>query len=152
MIRDATLEDVPDLVKMGCTFVDTSTYRMVLFSDPARIRTVMTSLIDNTDGLLLVSETDGVKVPRHLSGMLGMVVYHHPLSNERVTNEVFWWVNPSDRGTSDAVRLLRHGERWAKDQEASLMYVAAPNDKVGALFHRLGYVSLEVQYVKQVTA
>jgi hypothetical protein len=152
VIRPALSDDVPELVRMGCEFVDNSTYRMVMFSNPAQIASLMTSLIENDEGLLLVSETGDVEEPRHLSGMLGMMVYEHPLSHERVANEVFWWVNPEDRGRSDSVRLLRQGEQWAKEQLASLVYAGAPNQKVGSVFERLGYMPLEVQYVKPISA
>jgi len=150
MIRQASSADVPELVRMGCEFVSKSTYRMVMFSDPEKVALLMTSLIENNEGLLLVSETDDVKNPRRLLGMLGMMVYRHPISHERIANEVFWWVNPSDRGRSDSVRLLRQGEQWAKEQMASFVYAGAPNQKVGAVFQRLGYMPIEMQYVKPV--
>ena len=151
MIRHATSADVPELVKMGSDFVKSSIYRMVMFSDSSHFAILMKSLIESDDGLLLVSETDGVREPRRLTGMFGMMVYEHPISHERVANEVFWWVDPQDRGSSDSIRLFRRGEEWARNKLASLIYAGAPNPKVGVVFQRLGYMPLEVQYVKPVS-
>jgi GNAT superfamily N-acetyltransferase len=58
--------------------------------------------------------------------------------------EVVWWVEPEARG--DGVRLLRAAEDWAIEQGIGKMQMVAPNERVGALYERMGYLPVETSY------
>lgn len=93
-----------------------------------------------TDGLLL-SERDG-----QLTGMLGFILHSHFISGEIFAGEVFWYVEPEQRG--DGVRLLREAERRAKERGAKYMHMIAPNSKVAEFYCRTGYEFVESTFQK----
>lgn len=143
-LRDATLDDVPRLVAMGQHFLHSTPYRSVITDNPAQMSAMATMLITSENGLLLVADEGGVIV-----GMIGVFLYAHHLSAERIAGEVFWWVEPSKRG-SLGIRLLRGAERWAVAQGVDTMQMIAPNPEVAQIYHRLGYAQVEVAYQKRI--
>jgi hypothetical protein len=147
MIRLAVLDDVPAVVLMGREFIRTTKYQDVVSSNPDRLSTLMTSLIESAEGLLMVSEFNGL-----VRGAIGMMVYDHPMSGDRVSSETFWWMNPEDRGGRDALRLVRSAEEWVCSKGAQWVHMVAPDQRVGALYERLGYQLLELHYMKPCMA
>ncbi len=141
-LRVATLDDVPQLVAMGRRFLAASHYRHVLAENPAQMGALATRLITQEDGDVLVLDRGD------LVGMLGLLVFAHPLSGCRVTSELFWWVEPEVRG--DGVKLLKAGERWAIAQHSEQLHMIAPTARVGAFYTRLGYEATEIAFVKNL--
>jgi hypothetical protein len=74
--------------------------------------------------------------------MIGLLVFAHPMSGERVASEVFWWTNPEARGVH-GVKLLRMGEEWARTQDVVAFHMIAPDVRVGSLYARRGYREVE---------
>jgi GNAT superfamily N-acetyltransferase len=142
MIRHASLEDVPALVAMGGEFIASSSYCGRLGDSPEARAALMCRLVEDEAGLLLVLDHDG---PR---GMLGMVLYPHPLSGETIAGELFWWVDPAHRG--HGVALLREAEAWAREHGAVKVQMIAPNDRVARLYQARGYAPLEQVLQKEL--
>ncbi len=140
MIRAATLEDVPRIVEMGQRFRELI-YRDLLADNPVQMRAISERLISGDDSVILVVE----KFDRVI-GMIGMMLFDHFLSAERVAGEVAWWIEPEDRG--DGLRLLLAAETWARDNGAQKIQMIAPNERVGKLYRRLGYMPIETAYQK----
>jgi len=141
VIRPATHEDVPALVVMGQQFARTEMYRDSLYENPDQITVVMTSLIANEGGTILVLESKDV-----LIGMMGIICTPHFLSAEMCASEIFWWVTPGHRG--DGVRLLRAAELWAKECGATKLQMVAPTERVGRFYDRMGFTRIETGYQK----
>jgi GNAT superfamily N-acetyltransferase len=144
MIREATHDDIPEMVKMGENFITSTSYKDVLSFNETQLATLLRRLIDTEMGLLLVAESS------HIKGAIGMVVHHHPMSDELVSSEAFWWINKEDRSGFDAVRLVLKAEAWVGSQGARWAHMVAPNEKVGKFYERLGYTPLEMHYTKAV--
>lgn len=144
-IRDATHEDVPALVAMGVTFFGSSVYGDHYAMDAARLTGLAHLLIEAEHGIILLAETDAGIV-----GMLGMLLYEHPMAAEVIASELFWWVNPEARGTW-GVRLLKRAETWARAHGATILQFVAPNPAVGHLLSRLHYAPLEQTYMRRIT-
>tara|TARA_B100001013_G_scaffold335553_1_gene254086 strand:- start:724 stop:1167 length:444 start_codon:yes stop_codon:yes gene_type:complete len=147
MIREATKDDIPRLLVMAETFIE------VLYKDgagsisynPEVLYRLMSDLIEKPDGLLLVSDREGV------NGMIGMFVYPHPMSGDMVGSELFWWMSPESRGGPDAFRLLRQAEGWLRELKVPSINVAAPTPQVARVYERLGYHPFEVHFSKAVS-
>jgi len=142
MIRQAILEDVPRMVAMMETFLSRPPYAGVIPYKPFHVQAFMVELIDNTDGLLLVSDRDGV------DGMLGMFIYDHPLSGEKMPAEAFWWMSPEKRGGLAAFRMLKQAEEWVKAQGLPMVHMVAPNDRVARVYAKRGYRPLEMHFYR----
>ena len=142
MIRWATKEDVPALVGMAKQFLSEH-YAETLPFNAASMATLLTGLIENPSGFLLVSEQDET-----VTGTIGILVYDHPFTGLACSSELFWWVDPEARGGLDSMRLLRHAEKWVKTNRIPWMHLVAPNARVKVFYKRLGYSELETHFYK----
>lgn len=143
MIRRATVEDTPRLLEMGQRFVAETDYRDLVVIDPKRLASTITGVLNSPDGVAFVSGTDAT-----LTGMIALIAYDHLYSGERTAFEMVWWVDPEARG--DGLRLLRAAEGWAREQGIRKMQMVAPNERVGALYRRLGYAPVETSYQRSL--
>lgn len=143
MIRKAVADDMARLVEMGQRFAAETEYAAFISIDADRLAQTIANVTASPDGAVLVSEA-GDKA----KGMIAMIVYDHPYSGQRTAFELVWWVDPEARG--DGVRLLRAAEEWARDQGATAMQMVAPNERVGALYRRLGYEPVETSFQRSL--
>lgn len=143
MIRRATEADIPALTAMGQRFVQETSYKDLVSADPDRIAQTVIGILSTDTGVVLVSE--GTTGP---TGMIAMLSYSHPFSGELTAFEVVWWVNPEARG--DGIRLLKAAEDWGRQKGATKMNMVAPNERVGALYSRLGYSPVETSFQRSL--
>ena len=128
-----------------CTrFANETVYSGKVLANPQAIARTMGILVASDTGAVFVSEADGV-----LTGMIGLMVFEHPLTGTLAAQELFWWVEPEHRGYG--VRLLKRGEQWAVASGARHVHMVAPTPAVGQLYERMGYGYLEAAYQKAVS-
>jgi GNAT superfamily N-acetyltransferase len=139
VIRDATPFDTPRLVEMGARFLTETEYRGRVAVNPAQMTATVNMLGDSDVGHVFVLELEGLVV-----GMIGLLLFPHPISGDLTVSELFWWVEPEHRGRG--IRLLKRAEQWARDHGAVKMHMIAPSDDVGQMYLRLGYEMLETNY------
>jgi N-acetylglutamate synthase-like GNAT family acetyltransferase len=139
VIREATLEDIPEVVQMVVDFADSTKSRQKFEVNPERVDSFVREVINNSDGHVLVLEENG-----NLVGMIGIFIYPHQYSGERVATEFAWWVTPEAR--ESGVKLLRKAESWAREKGAKSMIMVALTEKVGKFYERLGYHHIEDNY------
>lgn len=142
MIREARPNDVPWVVGMGDRFIRETEYKSHISGDPNKMRELVEALMANPDGLLLVYDNDGM-----VDGMMGVLMFRHPMSDQLVASEMFWWVEPEARGSA-GVRMLRMAEEWARLRGAERMMMIAPTDRVGEFYERVGYGKVETSYMR----
>jgi GNAT superfamily N-acetyltransferase len=140
MIREAVLADIPHLVVTGLHFVRSSDYAGHLDENPDALFDTMFRLIGSEDAILLVQGEDKP------TGMLGGLIFSHPLSHQTFFSELFWWVEPDYRG--NGLALLRMAEEWATERGASHSIMISPDDRVSRLYETLGYAKLETHYIR----
>jgi GNAT superfamily N-acetyltransferase len=138
VIRAAAVEDIPRIVAMGERFMSNPDYNGKIAINPERLSGFAKRLIGG-EGVLLLNEREG-----QITGMLGMLVYDHPMSGEKTAVELFWWVNPESRG--DGIRLMKRAEQIAIESGAKRMQMVAPNDKVARVYQKFGYEFVESTY------
>lgn len=139
MIREATPADTPRLVEMGERFLTETIYRGRVTVNPAQMAATVTLMRGGEVGKIFVLEINGAVV-----GMIGLLIFIHPIAGETTVSEVFWWVEPEHRG--GGLRLLKRAEQWARTQGAVKLMMIAPTAEVGQLYLRLGYEPLETTY------
>lgn len=139
MIRTANFSDLSRLVQMGRRFRSETKYEKYLAENPDKMRELGEQLV-RQDGLL-ISEQNGEP-----TGMLGFVNHSHFISGDRVTGEVFWWVEPERRG--DGLRLVRETENRARAGGSKYIQMIAPTDQVARIYSRIGYEKVEETWQK----
>ncbi len=126
---------------MGQRFLRESSYAKHLKENPERLAMLGAQLIEK-DGLIL-TERDQV-----ITGMLGSILHNHFMSGELMAGEVFWWVEPEYRG--DGIRLVKETETRARAAGAVSLQMIAPNERVAALYQRMGYEFVESTWQKKL--
>lgn len=144
MIRLAALSDMHELLRMGELFFNASGYSDITTFDIETTKVILNELIKG--GTLL---TDGKY------SMLGFVVFPVFMNaNTQISQELFWWVDESERGSGVGVEILKEAERISKEQGASVMAMLSLEDlngeKVGKLYESLGYTRKEQTYMRSL--
>lgn len=142
MIREAVLDDIPSLTVMGLHFIRSDEYAGHLEENPDALFDIMLRLIESEDAILLVQGEDKPV------GMLGAIIYRHPLTWQTFFNELFWWIEPDYRG--NGLALLRRAEDWARECGATHSIMISPNDRTSRLYETLGYTQLETHFLKEL--
>lgn len=108
--------------------------------DPDSVRSTLEHLIDNPDGILIVSET----------GMIGGMCYPHPFNHKAKIGQEFFWYSEGNDGPD----LLKAAEARARECGASHWTMLAQEtmrpEVVGRYYGRQGYKPLERSYIKEV--
>lgn len=141
VIRHATPDDVPQIVDMGLRFLRSTAYRDRVGENPEQMTRIAQQLIGGA-GALLVAERD-----ERLVGMIGVLLFEHPLSGEWIAGELFWWSEQPRAG----MRLLREAEAWARASGAAAMQMIAPTPQVERVYLARGFEQVEVAYQKRFT-
>lgn len=143
-VRPATPADVPAIVAMGATFIETEYPGAVRFN-PAQLATLAEALMAGTGSVVFVVEADAA-----LLGMMALQTYAHPMSGDTIATELVWWVNPAARGGRAALQLLDAADRWARQQGATMLQMIAPSDKVARFYARVGFDKIETHYQRRL--
>ena len=141
MIRDATLDDLDEMLPLACDF---AALAKIEFEQP-RVRQVLAGLI--ADHCCLVSEING-KIVGGIGGVLVPELFRESL----VAQELFWYTDPKHRGISGG-RLLLAWERWATANGAnriSLSDLAVSSPQVAAMYAERGYRLVERTWARDI--
>lgn len=82
------------------------------------------------------------------AGVLFYPCWHD--SRKRDAQEIFWWINPENRGGRDAIRLIDAIERDAEAAGVNRLMLAhtADDDKVGHYYAKRGFAKMETTYAR----
>lgn len=145
MIRQATIEDVPEIVRLGSLSLVGGAYENLIADNTERVAQLAKDTIGGAGKVLLCDE-DG-----HVCGLLAFLVLPHPFSGEMTATELMWYVEPEFRKGATGLQLLWEAERVAKEMGAKKFQFTAPSEQVGSIYKRFGYRQIEVAYLKELT-
>lgn len=145
MIREATIEDIPDIVAMGRQFISTSHYADLIPVRPDILAQTVYRMIQSDESAIFVAD----HAEAGLVGMAGICSYRHPLTQDLFATELFLWVNPDHRGRA-GLELIREAEAWAEWRGAAALQLIAPTPNVEQLYGRLGYTKVETSYMRRL--
>ncbi len=145
MIRLAMNRDLVQMVAMGERCHHSLPNAATTRCDADTMAQTAYALINGgPQSCVLLLEVDGDVV-----GMLGLLLYAHPLFGEKMVTGMFWWVEPAYRG--HGLELLRAAETWAREHDAAALQMATPHPEFGRVYARLGYAQLETIHQKRFT-
>lgn len=149
VLRDATLADLPAIVKMAVRFAKDSEYA-TYFTDAdeliaMRFQQRARELIEKDGCILYVVERNGT-----LAGMAGGLASSHPLIGTKTFFEVMLWVEPEYRKSRVFLMLMAALEHTARESGCQLLLVGSPNNIFTATLSRLGYNPAELSLVKKL--
>lgn len=137
MIRDATFDDLPQLVELGRVMhAESPRFARLTFS-AGRLHLTLAALIEAGQFLRVGTDEAGAVV----GGMAGMVTQHWA-SDDLVANELALFVAPEYRGGLLAVRLLTRYLQWAAERGAVIIQAGVTTgvdtETTARLYERMG--------------
>lgn len=144
MIRDATPDDIPQMLDMAERFIALAWGRVGVPFDPDTCETLLRNLMDSDEGILLVDE--------HCHAMIGTLVHPWHFNQSVLTaTELFWWAEPDSKA---AMSLWKEAERRAAELGARTFNMGAQAHLRAAsldkLYSRRGYVPSEFIYITEL--
>jgi len=134
-MREATLDDMPDLMRFGRAFHEASGQPFPFEEETTRA--FLASIIENPAGVILVTD----------SGMIGGIIAPaYCASTWKMAVELFWW---AEKG---GMVLLKAFEQWAAEQGAKevRMTSLASLPRADAILKRKGFAPAEISYRKVI--
>lgn len=152
IIREAELRDLTDYVKLAEMFHAASPMRNFIAFDPEGYANFFVNSLEKTDVKLWLAEKNGEMIG--ITGALLFPFYFSPSSF--AVQELWWWLTPNARGSGAAKLMYQKIEDWAKEVDASALFMIALEDdkaqKMEKLYARAGYRPMERTFCKGVTS
>lgn len=146
MIRQATIEDLPNLHACGREFYASSAH--IGGFGIERFCKVWADLL-GMGGVIFIDERDG-----QVAGTIGGLIHRDIYGEEMIAEEFFWFVREEFRG--GGLRLYRAFKQWAIEQGAASIQMVHMLDlmpeKVGSFYLRDGYKPVETRYSLRLAA
>lgn len=144
MIRLATHEDIPQIVRLGSLSLKGGPYEKLIVDKPEHTKKLAIQML-NGGGKVLLWEENG-----NVSGLFGMLIVPHPFTGEITASEIIWFVEEKERSGGAGIKLLWEAEASARQAGARKMQVSGPNEQIGAIYKRYGYKHIEVVFLKEL--
>lgn len=146
-IRGATMRDVDRIVQLGAAMHAESRYAIYPYDTGIAERLAVDHITDGLTRCCILSETDGT-----VTGMIGGQIAPMIFSPTQAAHDTIFYVDPTRRGSFDAIRLIRAFEGWAEAKGAAEITLATSTgltvDRGAALFRRLGYAQVGSVFTK----
>lgn len=147
MLRLATEQDWPEVLRMAHSFYKASPYNVLDFSEVS-----CRSLFDR---YLQGDKTDLIIILAAAESPYGMILGHAsptPFSTLKVASELAWWVDESYRSTRDSLLLFKAYEDWAVRIGATICQMAMLDESTNLekFYLKNGYKPAERSYIKEL--
>lgn len=147
-VRTAQIADIPTIVDMLTKFfsqLSLEPERTEL--DRKHVTHLLIGLIKGDHGHVIVLDNDGIPVGVLVAARMPGLAY--PASQ---AVELAWWIEPDFRGARSAFDMLREYERWAREQNCSVIHMGCMTglrgDDVARLYERAGFQNIQRDFVK----
>lgn len=136
MVRPATFDDIPVLVRLGRSMHGESRFRSISFSE-TKLAQVLANLLKERM-CVLVAERDG-----EVRGLFLGIVTQYYFSDEQLAIDLALFVEPGARGGMTGAALVRTFVAWAKERGIRHLELGVSTgvlvEETSALFERLGF-------------
>ena len=151
MIRQATLEDIPEMVRMGQAFYDYADFgNRGLAVDHKAFGELLANLMQMKESVLLVAEDKGQLVGA-IGGMMAPWILNY---SQQLLTELWWWVMPEHQKGGIGIKLIEAFQAEGKARGAShVIMVTLAGDKEGKLmsvYSKMGFNHLEHHFIKEL--
>jgi GNAT superfamily N-acetyltransferase len=152
IVRKATEVDLPKYIVLAESFHTASPMHGVIGFDAAGYSQFYLSSLQNDNVGIWLAEIDDEIVG--ICGALVYPVYFNP--SALVVQELWWWLTPASRGSGAGGQMFKQIEQWAKEKNASVLFMIALEDnrakKMENLYTRAGFKPMERTFIKEVTS
>jgi hypothetical protein len=147
MLRDLSLDDMPQLLKLAREMHRTGVYAAYPMGE-ARVAFILTRLIEVPEALSIGYEVDGELV----GAFVGEIVQDLWIDVQVAVDHAFY-VRAADRGSRAGIMLLRAFENGANKNGADVLrpvvYAGVDNQTVSNVLQRMGYENAGTVHKKE---
>ena len=151
-VRKATEADLDQYVGLARTFHAASPVHNVIDFDPVGYAQFYLSSLENESVGIWLAEMNGKIVG--ICGAIAYPMYFNPTA--LIVQELWWWLTPESRGSGAGKMMFNTIEDWAKDKNASALFMIALEDsrakKMEHLYARSGFKPMERTFIKEVAS
>jgi N-acetylglutamate synthase-like GNAT family acetyltransferase len=152
IVRKATETDLPKYIVLAESFHMASPMHGVIDFDASGYAQFFTTSLQNDSVGIWLAEIDDEIVG--ICGALVYPMYFNP--SALVVQELWWWLTPVSRGSGAGGKMFKQIEQWAKEKDASALFMIALEDsrakKMENLYVRAGFKPMERTFIKEVTS
>ena len=152
IVRSAVAEDLDRYVALAEAFHAASPMKDAAKFDAQGYGDFFLSSLQNDSLGIWLAEIDGEIVV--ICGAILYPLYFSPSSI--VVQELWWWLTPAARGTGAGSKMFKQIESWAKERNASALFMISLEDdraqKMEKLYTRAGFKPIERTFMKEVTS
>jgi len=152
IVRKATESDLPQYIVLAESFHMASPLHGVINFDPVGYGQFFSASLQNDSVGIWLAEIEGEVVG--ISGAIVYPLYFNP--SALVVQELWWWLTPKSRGSGAGGKMFKQIEEWAKERNASALFMIALEDsrakKMENLYARAGFKPMERTFIKEVTS
>lgn len=147
MIRYATKEDIPAILKLGREMHEESNYADLTYSED-KVKAIVENLLET--GVVFVAERHG----EIIGGIMGMT-YSPYFSDDKIATDLGLFLAKTTRGLMTAPTLIKMFTNWAELQPGVKQIrpgisVGGDIDGVKRLYERCGYKTVGAVFMKEV--
>jgi N-acetylglutamate synthase-like GNAT family acetyltransferase len=149
-VRQAELKDLDEYVKLAARFHAASPMHNFIDFDAEGYANFFITSLEKTEVKMWLAEKNGEMIG--IAGAILFPLYFNP--STFAVQELWWWLTPNARGSGAAKQMYQCIENWAKETEASALFMIALEDdrveKMEKLYTRAGYKPMERTFCKGV--
>lgn len=149
MLKLATKEDIPAIMRMAYAFAEASPYRHMTI-DGDKVTKLINHMVETggTKNILVLAMEGDTAV-----GLIGALVVEPPFHVGRIANELMWWVDEEYRKSHHSKDLIEAYEYWAKyvakcDYTQMALLETDQAEVISKLYKRRGYSAVERAFMK----
>lgn len=146
MLKLATEEDFPEILRMARAFHEVSPYKDLPFDEDSCSHIFNMYLRGDKSEIIIILAKD-----EYTYGMIIGVANTLPFTSAKVSTEMAWWVDYDYRGSKDSLLLKKAYEDWAVRVGAKLTQMAMLDEvaNLDKFYRRQGYRPAERSYIKE---
>jgi len=149
IIRDATQEDVLDIVlavKQFCKEIPHPAWSKI---NTNKINELVTTLIDHEIGFVKLIEHND-----EIVGALIAMVAELPINDFKFSQEIMFWIDPEHRNGKTSMKLINEYTLWSEQVGCNFARLSELDSllssRAGVLFKRKGYKPIETAYIREI--
>lgn len=146
IIRDATIEDIPFIVKEGSKFLTLHPANLQKDFDINHLLSLADNFIQNH--VILIAEESNERL-----GMIAGLISPNPFNPNYIgLQEFIWWVREESRHTSAAIKLYKAFEKKARLLEVDFISMVSTSytPTLEKLYKKDNFIPVETAYIKEL--
>jgi N-acetylglutamate synthase-like GNAT family acetyltransferase len=150
LVRQAEKSDKAGVIEQARAFFAASPMGQRVDFDEAGFGAFLDHVDASDTAQIWVAEKGGDVVG--IAGAMAFPLYFAP--SVTVAQELFWWVDPAERGSSAGKQMMFAIEGWAEQIGASQLFmIALENERAGTMervYSRSGFMPIERTFTKEI--